>query len=320
MKPLAPRPPGVCVVFGTTHASTSSVSDCVEPARRAAIVSLVARGGGASAFDLAAMPRQLHANVSGGWKKLIALHSAAREHDRSTLLLWQDADALLRSPPSTSLLVRARAIAALQPDVVVWIQPGLSVVRSTPSRYWSTFEGVSLAQSTVRNSVARRGYNGLQSGVMLVRATNVSVVSSVLQYYGHTEALRARGFHGGQEQGPLTHHLLRYFATRVRLVGWLQREIAPHALKELGPAPALAGVSPSFLHFSGCSHSVERKKACAAALCRSRSNGSQIADVAEALLSRHLAADRFALRAKSRTTSASGGSGKAARTPRPPSG
>ena len=237
--------------------------DCIEATRHASVSRLVRSSRGAvSTFDLETLPLNSHAEFRGSWKKLVAIEAAARNRSSHGLLLWHDADTVPSAERDASVVERARAIAKLQPEVDVWLQPGIELLRSTPARYWSGLEGVPLSSVRIKWHVHRIGDKALQAGVLLVRANASSVVTGALKLYGRETTLGKFG--GTQDQGPLIYHLLQNHAERVRLVGWLQREVGPHIIEAV---PTLRGVSPSFLHFAGCSYTPSRAKACVAAIC-----------------------------------------------------
>ena len=118
--------------------------DCFEPIRRDAVARLVSSSRNVSTVDLGAMPQQKHAHVLGGWKKLPAIEAVVHDRGGSGLVLWHDADTMphLLGGGSSSIVERARKIAALQPEVDIWLQPGRGLLDQTPSRFWTSFEGV----------------------------------------------------------------------------------------------------------------------------------------------------------------------------------
>mmetsp|Transcript_49931 Transcript_49931/g.160844 ORF Transcript_49931/g.160844 Transcript_49931/m.160844 type:complete len:220 (+) Transcript_49931:60-719(+) len=195
------------------------LDDCIESARQTAVERLVASSShGVSSFDIGTEPSLLSA-FNGSWKKLGAVRHVAQRWPGGAdgLLLWHDADTVPIDASGVSVVERARRIAALQPGVDLWMQPGEELVKVTPDYYWHSLEGVSLA--SLRHLVWLIGPHALQAGVLLVRGAHSSTATDALRYR-HATRGQLGGFYNGEarDQGPLTHHLLQR-AERVRLVG-----------------------------------------------------------------------------------------------------
>lgn len=205
--------------------------------------------------------------VRGGWKKLAALVSAARACHGDGLLVWHDADAVPNG--NGQIVERASQIAREQPSVAVWLQPGKRVMSKAGSALLTHFPGIPLS----RVATSLTDSNSLQTGVILMRAAfAMSIMGTALKYYDANAEREGRlvshlarlgiptGLLGSQEQGPLTHHLVRYHRQQVQLVSWLQCEV-------------LLGCNnswfvPSFLHYSGCSFSTKRARKCLSRYCQ----------------------------------------------------
>lgn len=178
--------------------ATDAFDRCISSLRRERVETLLRGEERVSAVT--ALPPEASA-VRGGWKKLHAIanaSSAAASHP-DALVVWHDADAV--PDVESGLVERVRRIAALQPGVAVWLQPGASLARSVPPRALHAFEGVSLADvfaGTALRRRARRGPaakatgNALQTGVLVARASRAALLSDALKYYDATAEAEGR--------------------------------------------------------------------------------------------------------------------------------
>jgi len=173
------------------------LDDCIESARQTAVERLVASSShGVSSFDIGTEPSLLSA-FNGSWKKLGAVRHVAQRWPGGAdgLLLWHDADTVPIDASGVSVVERARRIAALQPGVDLWMQPGEELVKVTPDYYWHSLEGVSLA--SLRHLVWLIGPHALQAGVLLVRGAHSSTATDALRYR-HATRGQLGGFYNGE--------------------------------------------------------------------------------------------------------------------------
>ena len=204
------------------------------------------------------------------WKKLVAIRAAAQ---RADLVIWHDADALPH--PRGEIVRRFRRLAALQPDVDLWLDAGLEMKLSRTFDQKAYFEGVPLAEY-MRLGLMKNG-ESLSTSTMLMRGGDrANIVTGVLEIY---ERARRAGiqisdkpamnsflkqhekipssFVWAAEQGPLLWRLHEtHRQKRVRVINWLERTwtFPTYVRTQLGKSEAFLRPTywPSFIHLGAC--------------------------------------------------------------------
>ena len=232
---------------------------------------IVDEADGVRTLNLADVPAA--ATLDRQWSKLAGIIAGSA---LASLVVWHDGDAVAH--PQGEIVARARLVAAAQPDTDVWLPPGEEALYHMrflvrDDDFWGE------PMSAVRKTGIRLHSISMHTGVMLMRARAALGMQEVLdQYYNATVSswgehalvthmVKERGlprdFYGGGEQGPVNWHLLSKYARQTRMVPWLQHDQGTSfgcQTEWLYPVR-----QPSFVHFSGCSHS-----ASAAAMCHER--------------------------------------------------